>query len=102
QVPDRRHLPAAGFHRRHRPASGTIRADGSVLALVRANGAASRSVAAVNSGSGQVTPVGDLPLSSGNPAAVRWDAAHAQALIAQQQNGTVTYALATFGSEVVG
>ncbi len=75
------------------------RADGSVLALVHANGSVTRSVAAVDVTSGLATPVGTLPLSSGSPAAVRWDAVHAQALIAQPQNGNVTYTLATFGSE---
>ncbi|HEY8745832.1 MAG TPA: hypothetical protein VIU62_22320, partial [Chloroflexota bacterium] len=77
------------------------RADGSLLALAQTNGSGPLRVQAVNPGSGALTPVGTLPLPAASTYAVRWDAAHGQALLAQRGTGSATvFWLLSFTPEV--
>jgi Tol biopolymer transport system component len=73
------------------------RADGSLLALAQTNGSGPLRVQAVDPGSGVATPVGTLPLPVASTYAVRWDAAHGQALLAQRgTDGTTEFWLLSF------
>jgi Tol biopolymer transport system component len=77
------------------------RADGSLLALAQTNSSGPQRVQTVDPGSGAVTPVGTLPLPTASTYAVRWDAAHGQALLAQRSTGGATvFWLLSFTPEV--
>jgi hypothetical protein len=77
------------------------RADGNLLALAQPNGSGPLRVQVVDPGSGAATPVGTLPLPAASTYAVRWDAAHGQALLVQRgDNGAAAFWLLSFTPEV--
>lgn len=77
------------------------RADGSLLALAQTNRSGPLRLESVDPGNGAATPGGSLPLPAIATYAVRWDADHGQALLAQRgDNGATAFWLLSFTPEV--